>query len=112
MINLAIPRCRWRLSHSSKRSLKDSRLLDGLNQYCSVSGATTVLQYENFDGATSNLLSMHGERFSHMADAVIFLTADSDGACKRTLSVIKQRASAHFLGVKEYKISGSGMNIE
>jgi len=86
--------------------------LYALNQHFSVSGATTVLTYETFGGVTSKHFNMNGERFSYMADAVIFLTVDSEGGYRRTLSVIKQRASAHFLGAKEYTIDGSGMKLE
>ncbi len=52
-----------------------------------------------------------GERFAYMCDSIVFLSTDIKDKVKRTVAVIKQRASAHDLGVHNLEITEKGLRV-
>ncbi|MBU6452883.1 MAG: AAA family ATPase [Cyanobacteria bacterium REEB67] len=85
--------------------------LYSLNQAFSAKGVTTILTFETLGGITGTSLNMNGERFSYMADSVILLNVNVKGERKRTLAIVKQRASAHDLSLHEMRIARDGVRI-
>ena len=86
--------------------------LYSLNQFFSLKGITTILTFETMGGITNSGLTMNGERFSYMSDTVILLNVDFKTKAKRTLSVIKQRASGHDLREHDISIEAKGMSVK
>lgn len=86
--------------------------LYAVNQHFSVNGLTSVFTFETAGGITSSSLDKDGHRFSYMSDAVIILNLDQAKPVRRTLSIIKQRASNHVLGLHEFTISSDGISID
>ncbi len=86
--------------------------LYALNQHFSVNGLTSIFTFETAGGITSSgNLSMDGERFSYMSDAVVLLNIDLNKPIKRILTVVKQRASAHALEPHEFRITANGLEV-
>lgn len=88
--------------------------LYALNQHFSVNGLTSIYTYESpidASGLIAGGMNSDGERFSYMSDAVILLNIDMKKPVKRTLSVVKQRASAHELGTREISITADGVKV-
>lgn len=86
--------------------------LYALTQHFSVNGLTTVFTYETTHGITGSGMEKDGQRFSYMSDSVILLNLDlKNKPVKRILSVIKQRASDHVLGLHEFTISQDGICV-
>ena len=81
-----------------------------LNQTMSVAGVSTVMTEEVADLFNTARLSQHG--ISHISDNVILLSYLRDAATiRRTITVIKTRASEHQPDVREFVISPAGLEI-
>ncbi len=52
-----------------------------------------------------------GGSFSYMADNIIFLSADARDKAKRSVVVVKSRASAHDLGTHDMEITERGLRV-
>lgn len=81
--------------------------LYALAQHFTVKGVTSILTYEmagpDFDKA--------GGRFAYMSDNIVVLATDVTNKVKRTLTVIKERASAHDLRRHECEITAKGLRV-
>jgi len=86
--------------------------LYALNQHLTVAGVTTILTYELPGGITGNTwTTAANQRFSYMADSILVLSLDVRDRVKRSLAVVKQRASGHDLGVHEFEITDRGLRV-
>jgi circadian clock protein KaiC len=88
--------------------------LYALNQHFSVNGLTSIYTFESAvdrSGLLAGGLRAHGDRISYMSDTVILLNIDMGKPVRRTLSIVKQRASAHALGEHEFTITTNGIRI-
>jgi circadian clock protein KaiC len=87
--------------------------LYALAQHFTVKGVTSMMTFESVPGATETVFhpDRGGARFAYMSDNIILLSTDVKDRVKRSIAVIKERASAHDLGVHELEISGKGLRV-
>jgi circadian clock protein KaiC len=84
--------------------------LYSLIQRCSRQGISLMLTYELADLFQAGRLSEHG--VSHLADNVVVLQyLRRRSGMKRTLTVLKTRASLHEPEIREFTIDGTGINL-
>jgi circadian clock protein KaiC len=87
--------------------------LYALAQHFAVKGVTSILTFETGGGMSDSALSttIGGGRFAYMCDNIILLSTDIRDSVKRSVAVIKQRASAHDLGIHELEITDKGLRV-
>jgi circadian clock protein KaiC len=87
--------------------------LYALAQHFTVRGVTSILTFETGGGMADSVLSttVGGGRFAYMCDNIIVLSTDIRERVKRTVAVIKQRASTHDLGIHELQITEKGVRV-
>ena len=87
--------------------------LYALAQHFTVKGVTSILTFETGGGMADSVLSstVGGGRFAYMCDNIILLSTDIRETVKRSVAVIKQRASTHDLGVHELQITEKGVRV-
>lgn len=84
-----------------------------LTQHFAVKGVTSLVTFETLGGITDfGFKTSGGGRFSYMSDNIILLRVDLTDKIKRTLSILKERASSHELTVSEIEITASGVRIK
>ncbi len=84
-----------------------------LTQHFAVKGVTSIVTFETLGGLTDfGFKTSGGGRFSYMSDNIILLRVDVTDKIKRTISVLKQRASNHDLDVHEIEINASGVRVK
>mgnify|MGYP000010222228 CR=1 FL=1 len=84
-----------------------------LTQHFTVRGVTSIVTFETLGGLTDlGFKSSGGGRFSYMSDNIILLQVGLQDRIKRTLSILKERASSHDLGVNEIEITKSGIRVK
>ena len=75
-------------------------------------GVTSILTFETGESTdTGTYPSSVGGRSSYMSDNIVLLSTDFKGEVKRTLRIIKARASQHDPGVHALEISEKGLRI-
>jgi circadian clock protein KaiC len=87
--------------------------LYALAQHFTVKGVTSVMTFETVAGATDSVFdpANSSARFAYLSDNIVLLSMDVKDRVKRSIAVIKERASAHDLGVHELEISGKGLRV-
>jgi circadian clock protein KaiC len=86
--------------------------LYALAQHFTVKGVTSMLTFETLRGAREEFApSNTGARFAFMSDNIIVLATEGAATRKRTLTVLKSRASVHDLGVHEVEITSQGLRV-
>ena len=83
--------------------------LYALVQHFTVKGVTSILTFETAGPTPESWFS--GGRFSYMSDNIIFLSTDIKDKTRRSVAIIKARASNHDLAVHEAEITGRGLRI-
>ena len=85
--------------------------LYALAQQFTVKGVTSILISEAaMPGAGSDSLDVGG-RFAFMADNLVLLSRSVEGDTKRSLTIVKQRASVHDLASHEVEITEKGLRV-
>ncbi|MGO8996515.1 MAG: RAD55 family ATPase [Polyangiaceae bacterium] len=84
-----------------------------LVQHFTVKGVTSLLTFETTKTASDSGMDLDdlGGSFSYMADNIIFLSADARDKAKRSVVVVKSRASAHDLGTHDMEITERGLRV-
>lgn len=86
--------------------------LYALAQHFTVKGITSLLTYETSNHDDEPLsYETPGGRFAFMCDNIILFSTSIDDAVKRSVVVIKQRASTHDLGIHELEITSQGVCV-
>ncbi|MDB4929478.1 MAG: hypothetical protein JWM10_1962 [Myxococcaceae bacterium] len=87
--------------------------LYALAQHFTVKGVTSWMTFESAGGSTDSVFNPnHGAaRFAYMSDNIILLSTDVKDRVKRSIAVVKERASAHDLGVHELEITARGLRV-
>jgi circadian clock protein KaiC len=84
-----------------------------LTQHFAVKGVTSIVTFETLGGLTDfGFKTSGGGRFSYMSDNIILLGVDVTNKVKRTVSILKERASSHDLDVHDIEINASGVRIK
>jgi circadian clock protein KaiC len=83
-----------------------------LVQHFTVKGVTSILTFETGESTdTGTYAASLGGRFSYMSDNIVLLSTDFKDEVRRTLRIIKTRASQHDPGVHALEISEKGLRI-
>ncbi len=87
--------------------------LYALAQHFTVKGVTSIMTFETPGGLKDAGLHSRdaGGRFAYMSDNIIILSTDIEEKVKRTLTVIKERASTHDLGIHDCVIDERGLRV-
>lgn len=87
--------------------------LYALAQHFTVNGVTSILTFETAGGATDPVFNYNdaGGRFAYMSDNIVLLSTDTKDEVKRRLTVVKERASTHDLGIHEMEITENGLRV-
>jgi circadian clock protein KaiC len=80
-----------------------------LVQHFTVKGVTTILTYETA-GLSPETWFTDGQ-FSYMSDNIVFLSTDIKDRTRRSIVVIKARATKHDLAVHDAEITESGLRV-
>jgi circadian clock protein KaiC len=83
--------------------------LYALVQHFTVKGVTSVLMFETAGPSPESWFS--GGRFSYMSDNIVFLSSDIKDKTRRSVAIIKARASKHDLAVHEAEITEKGLRV-
>jgi circadian clock protein KaiC len=83
--------------------------LYALVQHFTVKGVTSFLAFETAGSGPEAWFS--GGRFSYMSDNIVFLSTDIKDKTRRSVAVIKARASNHDLAVHEMEITERGLRV-
>ncbi len=83
--------------------------LYALVQHFTVKGVTSFLAFETAGSGPEAWFS--GGRFSYMSDNIVFLSTDINDKTRRSIAVIKARASKHDLAVHEMEITEKGLRV-
>ncbi len=95
------------LAASDPQRLHD--YLYALVQHFTVKGVTSILTLETAGSSPDTWSS--GGRYSYMSDNIVFLSTDIKDKTRRSLAVIKARASKHDLAVHEAEITEKGLRV-
>jgi circadian clock protein KaiC len=95
------------LAASDAQRLHD--YLYALVQHFTVKGVTSILTLETAGSSPDTWFS--GGRFSYMCDNIVFLSTDIQDKTRRSVSVVKARASKHDLAIHEAEITAKGMRV-
>lgn len=95
------------LAASDAQRLHD--YLYALVQHFTVKGVTSILTLEMAGSSPDTWFS--GGRFSQMSDNIVFLSTDIKDKTRRSIAVIKARASKHDLAVHEAEITEKGLRV-
>ena len=84
-----------------------------LVQHFTVKGVTSMLTFETTRHASeSGIASLDfGGKFSYMSDTIIALGMDTREKARRSLVIVKSRATAHDLGTHEMEITEKGLRV-
>jgi circadian clock protein KaiC len=83
--------------------------LYALVQHFTVKGVTSILTFETADSSPDALFS--GGRFSYMSDNIVLLSTDIKDKTRRSVAIIKARATKHSLAVHEAEITENGLRV-
>jgi circadian clock protein KaiC len=83
--------------------------LYALVQHFTVKGVTCILTFETAGPSPETWFS--GGRFSYMSDNIVFLSTDIKDKTRRSVAIIKARASKHDLAVHEAEITENGLRV-
>lgn len=83
--------------------------LYALVQHFTVKGVTSILTFETAGPTPESWFS--GGRFSYMSDNIIFLSTDIKDKTRRSIAIIKARASKHDLAIHEMEITEKGLSV-
>src|SRR5262245_53346319 len=85
--------------------------LYSLVQQLTVLGVTCMLVFETAAGALHPEGHAAGARLSYMSDNIVLLAVENGAARRRTLSVLKARATAHDLRSHDVTIDAAGVSL-
>ena len=83
--------------------------LYALVQHFTVKGVTSILTFETNGSTPDSWFS--GGRYSYMTDNIIFLSTDMKDKARRSVSILKARASKHDLATHDAEISENGLRV-
>jgi circadian clock protein KaiC len=83
--------------------------LYALVQHFTVKGVTSILTFETAGPTAESWFN--GGRFSYMSDNIVFLSTDIKDKTRRSVAIIKARASKHDLAVHEAEITEKGLRV-
>lgn len=95
------------LAASDPQRLHD--YLYALVQHFTVKGVTSILTLETAGSSPDTWFG--GGRFSYMSDNIIFLSTDIKDKTRRSIGVIKARASKHDLEFHDAEITEKGLRV-
>ena len=95
------------LAASDPQRLHD--YLYALVQHFTVKGVTSILTLETAGSSPDTWFS--GGRYSYMCDNIVFLSTDIKDKTRRSVAVIKARASKHDLALHEAEITEKGLRV-
>ncbi len=83
--------------------------LYALVQHFTVKGVTSILTFETVGNAPEAWFG--GGRFSYMSDNILFLGTNIKDKTRRSIAVVKSRASRHDLAIHDVEITERGLRV-